>query len=308
MGINHIPVLLDEVINMLVKDKDGIYLDCTVGFGGHSSEILQTISNNGFLIGLDLDPYALKKAKEKLRQVKNRKFALHHSSYKEFPAILSKFGITKVDGFLFDLGISSYQVNSEHRGFSYMSDSPLDMRFNPIGDNQTAYCFLKNIGEDELSKAFKIYGNISQSKKIAKGIIQRRNCNKMKTTSDLKKAVKDSIGIANNKMFSRIFQTIRICVNKELEVFKETLQIIPNFLNKNGRICIISFHSIEDRITKHFFKDMIITNENDYYKKKSINCNYKLAVITRKPIIASKEEIKINIRSRSAKLRVAERK
>ena len=130
----------------------------------------------------------------------------------------------------------------------------------------------------------------------------------MKTTSDLKKAVKDSIGIANNKMFSRIFQTIRICVNKELEVFKETLQIIPNFLNKSGRICIISFHSIEDRITKHFFKDMILTNENDYYMKKSINCNYKLAVITRKPIIASKEEIKRNIRSRSAKLRVAERK
>ena len=228
MNINHIPVLLDEVINMLVKDKDGIYLDCTVGFGGHSSEILKTISNNGFLIGLDLDPYALKKAQEKLSQIKNRKFALHHSSYKEFPTILSKFGITKVDGFLFDLGISSYQVNSEHRGFSYMSNSPLDMRFNPTGDNQTAYCFLKNVGEDELSKAFKIYGDISHSKKIAKGIIQRRNCNKMKTTSDLKKAVKDSIGIANNKILQVIL--------KNGEIKKPKIKLTSGFIGSGEGI------------------------------------------------------------------------
>ena len=305
---NHFPVLLDEVIETLVTDTDGIYVDCTLGFAGHSAAILEKISEHGFLIGLDLDPYALNKAKGKLEKIGNKRFSLHHASYREFPDILSKLGIDKVNGFLFDLGISSYQIDSEHRGFSYMRNSPLDMRFNPTGDNQTAYCFLKNVGEDELSKAFKIYGDISHSKKIAKGIIQRRNCNKMKTTYDLKKAVKDSIGIANNKMFSRIFQTIRICVNKELEVFKETLQIIPDFLNKSGRICIISFHSIEDRIVKHFFKDNASTCTcPPKYPICQCNTIPLLKVLTRKSVSASQLEVADNHRSRSAKLRAAER-
>ena len=155
MSSDHFPVLLDEVIEMLITDVNGTYIDCTLGFGGHSSAILDKLSKQGFLIGLDLDPYALSKAKEKLDKVHGKRFSLHHASYKEFPRILKKLGIDKVNGFLFDLGISSYQVDSEHRGFSYNKEGPLDMRFNPEG-NQNAKDFLAEVSEKKLIKIFKL--------------------------------------------------------------------------------------------------------------------------------------------------------
>ena len=305
MSSDHFPVLLDEVIEMLITDVDGTYIDCTLGFGGHSSAILNKLSKQGFLIGLDLDPYALSKAKEKLDKVHGKRFSLHHASYKEFPRILKKLGIDKVNGFLFDLGISSYQVDSEHRGFSYNKEGPLDMRFNPEG-NQNAKDFLAEVSEKKLIKILQLYAEIGSSRKIAKKIIERRNENKMNTTLDLKNAISDATNGCSNKILSRVFQAIRICVNQEIETFKKTLAVTPDYLIEGGRILVISFHSIEDRITKHFFKDSIIKDEYDYYRKDIVNKDLKLKVLTKKPIMASDKELSLNKRSRSAKLRVSE--
>jgi len=301
----HFPVLLNEVINSFVLKKDGIYIDCTLGFAGHSSEILKKITKKGFLIGLDLDPYALDKAKEKLLKEKNKNFSLHHSSYKEFPKVLSELGIEKVDGFLFDLGISSHQIDSEHRGFSYMKSNDLDMRFNS-NSSLTAKHFLKAVSEKELIELIQIYAELGNAKKIAKKIIQMRDNNKMNTTIDLKNAIFQALDGCSNKIISRVFQAIRIAVNDEINTLKKTLEIVPRYLKKGGRVAIISFHSIEDRIAKHFLKNNLIMNEKKYYEPKSLGENFKFNLITKKPLIPTDKEIKINSRSRSAKLRVAE--
>jgi 16S rRNA (cytosine1402-N4)-methyltransferase len=257
------------------------------------------------LIGLDLDSHALNKAKEKLHRIDNKRFSLHHSSYKEFPKILSELGIEKVDGFLFDLGISSYQIDSEHRGFSYMQSSPLDMRFNSQS-GITAKKFLNAVKEKELIKIIQTYAEIGHARKISKMIILYRNKKKMNTTEDLKKSIYEALDGCSNKIFSRVFQAIRIAVNNEIRTFKRTLEIVPQYLNQGGRVAVISFHSIEDRITKHFFKNSVMIDEENYYKSKKINDKKKFNVLTKKPIIANKDELLVNRRSRSAKLRVAE--
>ena len=303
---DHFPVLLDEVIETLITDIDGVYVDCTLGFAGHSSSILKKISKHGFLIGLDLDPYALNKAEKKLKETGKEQFSVHHASYKQFPEVLSKLGIDKVSGFLFDLGISSYQIDSEHRGFSYMREGPLDMRFNPQGE-KTAKDVLSEISEKELIEILQTYAEISHADKIAKSIIHERNKNNMNTTSDLKIAISNATnGICSNKILSRIFQALRITVNDEIQTFKDTLSKIPNYLVKGGRVCVISFHSIEDRIAKHFFKDSVIINEYDYYDRSKLDSSKKLNVLTKKPIVATRDEVFKNTRSRSAKLRVAQ--
>jgi len=302
----HFPVLLDEVVETLVTDTDGIYVDCTLGFGGHSTEILKKISKHGFLIGLDLDPLALSKAKKKLQETGRKEFSVHHASYQEFPEILSKLGIDKVNGFLFDLGISSYQIDSEHRGFSYMKEGPLDMRFNPK-EEKTAKDVLLKISEKDLTDVLQIYAEIGKAGKIAKQIIHERDKKNMNTTSDLKKAVFKAVGdTCSNKILSRIFQAIRIIVNNEIQAFKNTLLRTPNYLVKGGRVSVISFHSIEDRIAKHFFKDGTVINERNYYDRSKGQSTKILNTLTKKPITASKNEIVLNRRSRSAKLRVAE--
>ena len=303
--LDHCPVMLEEVINTLINDKDGIYIDCTVGFGGHSESILKNINTKGFLIGTDLDTYALDKAREKLKGVKNKQFTLYNSSYKDIPDILEKLGIKKVNGFLFDLGISSYQVDSEHRGFSYSKNGPLDMRFNQ-NTKQTAKEFLSSITEIELANLIRIYAEVGHSKKIAREIIKNRNMNKMHTTLDLKYAISSAVNNNSNKILSCVFQAIRIGVNDEINSFKNALQIAPSLLKKGGRLAVISFHSIEDRIVKHFFKNSVIVDESDYYKKNLTKINTGLKIITKKPIVPSKKEISLNKRARSAKLRVAE--
>tara|TARA_B110000116_G_scaffold239924_1_gene227670 strand:- start:714 stop:1631 length:918 start_codon:yes stop_codon:yes gene_type:complete len=303
--LDHCPVMLEEVINTLINDKDGIYIDCTVGFGGHSESILKNINTKGFLIGTDLDSYALDKAREKLKSVKNKQFTLYNSSYKDIPDILEKLGIKKVNGFLFDLGISSYQVDSEHRGFSYSKNGPLDMRFNQNA-KQTAKEFLSSITEIELANLIRIYAEVGHSKKIAREIIKKRNMDKMHTTLDLKNAISSAVNNNSNKILSCVFQAIRIGVNDEINSFKNALQIAPSFLKKGGRLAVISFHSIEDRIVKHFFKNSVIVDESDYYKKNLTKINTELKIITKKPIVPSRKEISRNKRARSAKLRVAE--
>ena len=301
----HIPVMKSETLDLLINKKDGIYIDCTIGFGGHSKEILNRINNKGILIGMDLDPYALSKANEKLSDSSEKKFSLHNISYKEFPTILSEMKIKKVDGFLIDLGISSYQVDSAHRGFSFINNGPLDMRFNQ-SSGYTAKKFLNKISEKKLADIIKYYGDQSKSKKIAKAIIEKTNSNKIDSTFDLKNCIQSVTKSNDLKIVSKVFQSIRIALNDEFENLKSILKKMPEFLNKGGRIAIISFHSIEDRIVKHYFKNNTLINVEDYFDRKKIN-QEKLKVITKKPITPSNKEVHTNPRSRSAKLRVAEK-
>ena len=299
---HHIPIMKDEVVDLLDIKSKGIYMDCTIGFGGHSLNILNKLDPEGYLIGMDLDPYALDESRKKLK--KHNNFSLHNQSYSAFPQILEKMGIEKVDGFLFDLGISSHQVDSEHRGFSYMKDSPLDMRFNNDDDNQlTAKDIINSINLERLVFAFKEYTNLKNPRFIARKLIEYRKTRKIDSTLDLRNAIKSIINSDSYKVLSQIFQAIRIIVNNEIDTIKKTLTYTLDYLKIGGRIAIISFHSVEDRIVKHFFKNQTIYKNNSYEIEYQ-NLNKKLKTITKKPIYETKTQ---NSRSRSAKLRVAER-
>jgi len=301
---HHIPILCDEVIENLIDKPKGIYMDCTVGFGGHAKQILNKIDKDGFLIGLDIDPYALNESKKELEQC-FKNFSLFNSSYIDFPKVLNEIKLDKVDGFLFDLGISSYQVNAAHRGFSYSEDGPLDMRFSQTQSKRTAKDILYQINEKDLSDFIRIYGEERHHKRIASNIIKEINKNSINSTFDLKKVICKSIPkLKNNKSLARVFQAIRIIVNDEINTLKETLKKCITYFNKDGRIAIITFHSIEDRIVKHFFKDTIMY-ENSTYNIEYKNENINFELINKKPITPSKSEILSNSRARSAKLRVA---
>lgn len=277
-------------------------MDCTIGFGGHSLNILEKLGPNGQLIGIDLDSYALKKTKEKLN--KHNNISLHNCSYGAFPQILEKMGIKKVDGILLDLGISSYQVDSEHRGFSYMKDADLDMRFNNKNKDQlSGKDIINKINLDDLTCAFKKYTNLKRPTYIAREIIEYRKIKKINTTFDLRNAIKVIIKSDSFKILSQIFQALRIIVNNEIEILKETLISTLDYLKVGGRIAVISFHSIEDRIIKHFLKNITIYKDNSYDIEYQ-NLNKKFKLITKKPILETSTN---NTRARSAKLRVAER-
>ena len=271
-------------------------MDCTIGFGGHSESIAKKLNNKGSIIGIDLDPYALKMAKEKLRG-KYKNIIYSNSSYIDFPDILNSYGIKEVDGFLFDLGISSYQIDSEHRGFSYRFNWPLNMKFNPDSKDINAEYIINKYSEKELSDMMRIYGEERFHRRIAKSIVEKRKKKKIKDTFDLKQIITDAIPFYSNKVLSRVFQSIRITVNDEINTIKKTLPKAVNFLKVGGRIAVISFHSIEDRIIKHFFKD----NSNSNLSTP------RLKIITKKPIIANEYEKNNNRRSTSAKLRIAEK-
>ena len=304
---HHIPILCNEVVENMVLDPEGIYIDCTLGFGGHSEKILNKLDKKGMLLGIEIDPYAYKKSKMRLKN-KYKNFNLFNCSYIDFPNILEKVGLKKVDGFLFDLGISSHQVNNAHRGFSFMNTGPLDMRFNPSDKNtKTAHEILNSISEKDLSLGIKNFGEERHHKRISRSIINARENQQLNTTLDLKNAICKNISSKESiKTLSRVFQAIRIISNNELDTLKKTLIQTCDYLNKNGRIAVISFHSVEDRIIKHFFKDSVI------YKDSTYDIDYKLnkkvlKTINKKPIIPEKKEVELNPRSRSAKLRIAEK-
>ena len=292
----HVPILLNETIDKLNIKKDGTYIDCTLGFGGHSEAIAKKLNKEGRIIGMDLDPYALKMAKEKL-EGKYSNIIFYNNSYEDFPKILEENNIKEVDGFLFDLGISSYQVDSEHRGFSYRFNGPLNMKFNPDDNKFTAKELINNFFEKKISEIIKNYGEERYHKRIAKAISLRRKKEKIETTFDLKNIIISAVPYKSSKTLSRVFQAIRISVNDEINIFIKTLTNSIKYLKIGGRIAVISFHSIEDRIVKHFFKN----------NTKDENGNIKMKIITKKPLIASRDEIINNKRSQSAKLRIAER-
>lgn len=310
MEFHHVSVLLDECIDNLDIKPDGVYVDCTMGGAGHSKEIVKRLSKDGLFIGFDQDINAINTAKERLSEYSDRvKFV--HSNFQNLKNELEKIGVYKVDGVLADLGVSSHQLDEADRGFSYMQDAPLDMRMD-IRCSFSAYDVVNTYSEAELSKIIKDYGEDNWAKRIAKFIVEGRKEKNIETTGELveiiKKAIPKKARIDGPHPAKRTFQAIRIEVNNELGVITEMIDDAASIMNEGGRICIITFHSLEDRIVKNAFRDLA----TDCICPPHIpicQCDKEalVKVITRKPILPTDKEIEENPRSRSAKLRVAER-
>lgn len=309
MEFKHISVLLDECIEGLNIKKDGIYIDCTLGGAGHSQEILKRLSKEGKLIGIDQDEEALKAASEKLREYKNVLYK--HSNFYYIKDILEDLKVEKVDGILMDLGVSSYQLDEKSRGFSYMQNAPLDMRMNKKS-SLDAHEVVNFYDEDKLAKVIKDYGEERFAKRISNFIVETRKEKDIETTGELVDVIKRAIPAKFRREgphpAKRTFQAIRIEVNGELEILNKAIEDSVAGLKSGGRIAIITFHSLEDRIVKNKFKEL----ENPCTCPKDFPiciCGKEpvVKIITRKPIIPSKDEVETNPRSRSAKLRIAER-
>lgn len=305
MEFSHISVLLDETIKYLDIKDDGIYADLTLGKGGHSKKILEKLSDKGLLIGLDQDKEAISASKENLKNFSNVLY--FNRNFENIQDVLRKANIDKLDGALMDIGVSSYQIDRADRGFSYMKDGPLDMRMDK--DNElTAKQIVNSYSLDELWKIFQDYGEERYSKTIAKAIVDYRRKEEINTTLQLRNIVMKSVNSNEAHPEKRVFQALRIEVNRELEVLEKTLETVVDNLKNGGRLCVITFHSLEDRIVKNKFKEM---------NKSCICppdfpvcvCNHekKVKIISKKPILPSSKELKTNKRSHSAKLRVVER-
>lgn len=309
MEFSHISVLLNETIESLNVKPDGIYVDGTLGGAGHSSQIAKQLKD-GHLYGIDQDEDAIKTASERLDKYKNN-VTIIRDNYCNAVKVLKEMGVTGVDGILLDLGVSSYQLDSIERGFSYKNDTVLDMRMDNRKD-LTARVIVNEYDEMELFRIIRDYGEDKFAKNIAKHIAMARNNKPIETTFELNEIIRNAIPAKfreNGHPSKRTFQAIRIECNKELEVLSDSLDEMIDFLNPGGRISIITFHSLEDRIVKTIFK----TAENPCTCPPSFPvcvCGKKSKgkCITRKPILPSEEELEMNSRSKSAKLRVFEKK
>ena len=310
MEFKHVSVLLDECIEGLNIKKDGIYIDGTLGGAGHAKVIAEQLSEKGMLIGFDQDIDAINTSKEKFDSVEC-KVELVHSNYEAMALELEKLNIEGVDGILLDLGVSSYQLDTAERGFSYMHDAPLDMRMNRSLD-RTAKDIVNTYDEKELIRILKVYGEERFASRIAKNIIEVRQKKSIETTKELVQIIDGCIPtkfkINYGHPAKRTFQALRIEVNRELEVLENTLDEMIELLNPKGRLCVITFHSLEDRIVKRNFKK----NEDPCTCPKDFpvcacGLQSKGKMKPRKPILPSKEEMEYNSRSKSAKLRIFER-
>jgi len=295
----HVPVLLKEVIDGLNIIPSGTYVDCTFGGGGHSRKILENLSVDGKLIVFDQDA----DAKQNVPQDDRIIFVPHN--FRHLQRFLRFHHVKKVNGILADLGVSSHQFNAAERGFSTRFDAKLDMRMNQT-DEKTAVDVIRNYPEERLHKIFEQYGEVTNAKTLAKRIVAQRNAQSIITINEFKNAIYPVVKGNPEKYFAQVFQALRIEVNDELNVLREMLEQSAAVLETGGRIAVITFHSLEDRLVKNFFKNGNFENEqvHDLYGNISKN---ELKVITNKPIVPSAEELKINPRSRSSKLRIAEK-
>ncbi len=309
MEFNHKPVLLQECIEGLNIKPDGIYVDGTLGGAGHSSHIIEKLSSKGKLIGIDRDTDALKAAKEKLKNYSNVLYI--HGNHDDIKDILAELKIEKVDGILLDLGVSSYQLDEKERGFSYMADAKLDMRMDKT-QKLTAETVVNEYTEENLSKIIYEYGEEKFAKIIAKNICKERAKQRIDTTEELVNIIKNSIPKSKQTEghpAKRTFQAIRIEVNDEIKPLYNTIRNAIEVLAEGGRLAVITFHSLEDRAVKEAFVDA----EGKCTCPKDLPyciCNYQSfgKIITKKPILPSKEEQIENTRSKSAKLRIFERR
>lgn len=310
MEFVHKPVLFDECMENLNIKSDGIYVDGTLGGAGHSLGIAKSLKENGTLIGIDRDVEALAVSKQRLAEV-NPKVILVNDNHKNIKDILSNLGIYKADGILLDLGVSSYQLDNKDRGFSYRFDAPLDMRMN-TNDKMTAKTVVNECTKEELIKIFRDYGEEKWSSRIAEFIVAEREKKPIETTFELVDIIKAAVpaGAREEKGHpaKRVFQAIRIYVNEEISELENAVRNAIDSLNVGGRLCIITFHSLEDRIVKEVFNE----------EAKSCICppdfptcvcgkKSSIKLVNRKPILPSDEELEINLRAHSAKLRVAEK-
>ena len=307
--MKHLPVLLNESIEHLNIKPDGIYIDGTLGRGGHTAEIAGRLKS-GKLIAVDSDEAAIEEARENLSGFDDKIFFIH-GNFRNLSGILDDLDIKLVQGMLFDLGVSSPQLDDRARGFSYMQDSRLDMRMDR-SKPFSAGDVVNNMSEEALRKIFFQYGEEKYSRQIAKRIVTERAKSQIETTGELSEIIFSAIPASARREeqhpAKRVFQAIRIAVNDELGSLEEMLRVVPDLLKESGRLCVISFHSLEDRIVKNSYKEH---SQTCSCSKKMPVCvcgkSPTLKVITKKPIVASDAEIMENPRARSAKLRVAER-
>ncbi|HKM34972.1 MAG TPA: 16S rRNA (cytosine(1402)-N(4))-methyltransferase RsmH [Lachnospiraceae bacterium] len=310
MAFKHYSVLLEETIGNLNIKPNGIYVDGTLGGGGHSLEIARHLSANGRLYGIDQDDAAIQAASERLSEYKN-KVTFIRNNYCNMQSALLDHGVDQVDGIILDLGVSSYQLDTEDRGFSYRYDAPLDMRMDRR-QTLTAKEIINTYPEMEIYRIIRDFGEDQFAKNIAKHIVQARTQKEIETTGELNEIIKASIPAKmrqNGHPSKKTFQAIRIACNRELDVLQNSLDMMIELLNPGGRICIITFHSLEDRIVKTTFR----RQENPCTCPPAFPicvCGKKAkgVVITRKPILPSLKELEENSRSKSAKLRVFEKK
>ena len=304
----HIPVLLNETIQGLNINPSGTYVDLTVGRGGHSSEILARLKD-GRLICVDQDEEAIVASTARLSKISN-KFEMVRANFSELETILTNLGIKEVDGILMDLGVSSPQFDKGERGFSYKEDARLDMRMDQRQDF-TAYQIINNYALEDLTKIFQIYGEEKYSYSIAKNIIKAREAKPIETTLELVEIIKRSKPMKELKKVGhpakQVFQALRIAVNDELNVLEKALTAALKHLKPGGRLAVITFHSGEDRIVKNYFKEAAIS-EGNRIDGPMLEKEKEFDLINRKPIVASEEELEMNHRSASAKLRIIARK
>lgn len=296
MAFRHEPVLLDEVLRYLGCRPGGVYIDCTLGGGGHAREILERTAPDGVLLGIDRDEAALAAAREKLQPYGDRA-RLVHANFRRLEAIWQESGLPAPQGILFDLGVSSPQLDEAERGFSYQADAPLDMRMDRT-QSLTAWDVVNTWPRRELARIIREYGEEKWAQRIAGLIEKRRQRRPLETTGELVEVIKEAIPAAARRRgphpARRTFQALRIAVNNELGSLEEGLVAAGHILAPGGRILVISFHSLEDRIVKHTFRRLAEAGE--------------LEIVTKKPVTPTEAEIARNPRSRSAKLRVGEKK
>ncbi len=310
MGFEHRSVLLEETIDGLHIIPDGIYVDGTLGGGGHSYEVCRRLGDKGSIIGIDQDAAAIEAAGIRLKDF-GEKVTIVRSNYRDMKSKLHELGIDKVDGIILDLGVSSYQLDTAERGFSYRADAPLDMRMD-TRQQITARDIVNGYGEEELYRVIRDYGEDKFARNIAKHIVMERGKHPIETTGELTEIVRRAIPMKYQKRSGhpakRTFQAIRIELNRELEVLRDSLDDMIELLNPGGRLCIITFHSLEDRIVKSAFKK----NENPCTCPQDFPvcvCGKvsKGSIVTRKPILPGEEEMELKSRSKSAKPRIFER-
>jgi 16S rRNA (cytosine1402-N4)-methyltransferase len=303
----HIPVLLNESVELLVTNKSGIYFDATLGFGGHSEEILKRLEGNGKLVAADVDEDAFNYSQKKFEP--DSRVSLYKFNFSSIDIISKIESVQFFDGVLADLGVSSFQLDNPSSGFTFREDAELDMRMDK-SKQVTAADVINSFSEEELAKIFFELGEEKNSRKISRSIVEKRNRKKITTTREIVSVIEEITPVPyRNKTLSRVFQALRIYVNDELEMLKSFLNKSVDLLKPGGRIVILSYHSLEDRIVKEHFRyealDCICPKE---FPVCVCGKESRLKIITRKPLTASAEEISRNFRARSVKLRAAERK
>ncbi len=296
----HVPVLLSEAMDGLNIRANGVYVDCTFGGGGHSAQILSHLNKEGRLYAFDQDVDA------KRNSLKDERFVFVPHNFRHLVRFLRLHNVTEVDGVLADLGVSSHQFDEPTRGFSTRLEANLDMRMD-IRQTLTAEIILNTYAEERLQEMFSTYGEVTNSKTLAKTIVDLRNKTAFRTINGFKQATADLVKGNPNKYYAQVFQALRLEVNDEMGALREMLVQVPALLKPGGRIAVISFHSLEDRIVKHFFKSGRIEEEEEKDVFGISKFVTPFRIVTKKPVVPSIQELKLNSRARSARMRIAEK-